>query len=261
MMPRTLAALAKVDGRVTIFSSNRIALYDQGFHEAGDGLWSMAYPAPDQAMPLGEGRVYEEGADDPSSSPTATACRMSSVRRARDREATGWKVRTVDLCWLVPRTNRSSWHRRKSAKRIVVVDEGATGRCRRGRHHRDRRRRLRRDAAAPRRRYADTYTPPPGPPSSVAGRCGHRRGPPSAAGLNRSNWFVLAGAGPSSRGASSMVDTRPGGVGRIIEGCRADRRGLRPLVLDERAKWTRCGLVARDGVSAVRRRAPGSGAR
>src|SRR5687768_1044957 len=63
-MLRTLAALAKVDGRVTIFLEP-IALYmTKDLHDAGDGLWLFPYPAPNESMTLGEGRVYGDGADD-----------------------------------------------------------------------------------------------------------------------------------------------------------------------------------------------------
>ena len=63
MMLRTLMALAKVDGRVCAFLEP-IALYmTKDLHEAGDGQWQFEYPAPDEAMPLGEGRVYNEDAE------------------------------------------------------------------------------------------------------------------------------------------------------------------------------------------------------
>ncbi|WP_300614776.1 thiamine pyrophosphate-dependent enzyme [Dokdonella sp.] len=124
MMLRTLAALAKVDGRVTIFLEP-IALYmTKDLYEAGDGLWSTAYPAPDQAMPLGEGRVYEEGADDLVIFTYGNGVPMS-LRAAREIEKRlGWKVRTVDLRWLVPLNESFIAAQAKSAKRIVVVDEG-----------------------------------------------------------------------------------------------------------------------------------------
>src|SRR5690606_1499728 len=63
-MLRTLCALAKVDGRVCAFLEP-IALYmAKDLHEPGDGGWLFDYPAPGEAMPLGEGRVYGEGNDD-----------------------------------------------------------------------------------------------------------------------------------------------------------------------------------------------------
>src|SRR3546814_7140603 len=61
MMQRPLAALAKVDGRVCALLEP-IALYmAKDLHEAGDGGWLTEYPSPDQAMKMGEGRVYGEG--------------------------------------------------------------------------------------------------------------------------------------------------------------------------------------------------------
>src|SRR3569623_739837 len=57
-MLRTLMALAKVDGRVCAFLEP-IALYmTKDLYEAGDGQWLTSYPDPDQAMVLGEERVY-----------------------------------------------------------------------------------------------------------------------------------------------------------------------------------------------------------
>src|SRR3546814_19817745 len=64
MMLRTLAALAKVDGRVCALLEP-IALYmAKDLHEAGDGGWLTEYPPPDQALTLGAGRVPAEGTDD-----------------------------------------------------------------------------------------------------------------------------------------------------------------------------------------------------
>ena len=66
MMLRTLAALAKVDGRVSVFLEP-IALYmTKDLYEAGDGGWLTDYPPPDQALVLGEARVYDEDAERPA---------------------------------------------------------------------------------------------------------------------------------------------------------------------------------------------------
>ncbi|MBO9662832.1 thiamine pyrophosphate-dependent enzyme [Dokdonella sp.] len=123
-MLRTLAALAKVDGRVAIFLEP-IALYmTKDLYEAGDGQWLTSYPPPDQAMPLGEGRVYEEGADDLVVFTYGNGVPMS-LRAAREIEKKlGWKVRTVDLRWLVPLNESFIAEQAKNAKRILVVDEG-----------------------------------------------------------------------------------------------------------------------------------------
>ena len=124
MMLRTLTALAKVDGRVSVFLEP-IALYmTKDLYEAGDGQWLTEYPAPDQALVLGEERVY---------APEATDCVIfsygngmpMSLRAAREIERKhGWKVRVVDLRWLVPLNHKAIAKHARECKRILVVDEG-----------------------------------------------------------------------------------------------------------------------------------------
>ena len=123
-MLRTLAALAKVDGRVSIFLEP-IALYmTKDLYEAGDGAWLTTYPAPDQAMVLGEGRVYGQDADDLVIFTYGNGVPMS-LRAARTIEAKyEWKVRVVDLRWLVPLNEDFIAEQAKSARRILIVDEG-----------------------------------------------------------------------------------------------------------------------------------------
>ncbi|MHC9085252.1 thiamine pyrophosphate-dependent enzyme [Luteimonas sp. RIT-PG2_3] len=127
-MLRTLAALAKVDGRVCALLEP-IALYmTKDLHEPGDGGWLTSYPAPDEAMLLGEGRVYlpESGGngDDLVIFSFGNGVPMS-LRAAKAIEAKhGWKTRVVDLRWLVPLNETFIRAQAASAKRILVVDEG-----------------------------------------------------------------------------------------------------------------------------------------
>ncbi len=123
MMLRTLAALAKVDGRVCAFLEP-IALYmAKDLYEPGDGGWLTEYPAPDQAMPLGEGRVYGDG-DDLVVFTFGNGVPMS-LRAARAIERKhGWKTRVVDLRWLVPLNEAFIREQAAKAKRILIVDEG-----------------------------------------------------------------------------------------------------------------------------------------
>lgn len=123
-MLRTLAALAKVDGRVSIFLEP-IALYmTKDLYEAGDGQWLTTYPPPEEAMVLGEGRIYDEAADDLVVFTYGNGVPMS-LRAARQIEAKhGWKVRVVDLRWLVPLNEKFIVEQALSAKRILIVDEG-----------------------------------------------------------------------------------------------------------------------------------------
>ena len=124
MMLRTLAALAKVDGRVTAFLEP-IALYmTNNLYEPGDGQWLFPYPAQEQAMVLGEGRVYAADADDLVIFSYGNGVPMS-LRAARSIEAKhGWKVRVVDLRWLVPLNEAFIVEQAATAKRILIVDEG-----------------------------------------------------------------------------------------------------------------------------------------
>ena len=124
MMLRTMMALAKVDGRVCAFLEP-IALYmTKDLYAAGDGQWQFDYPALDQAMVLGEGRVYGEPASDLVIFTFGNGVPMA-LRAARTIEANhGWHVRVIDLRWLAPLNNDFIAAQAKTAKRILVLDEG-----------------------------------------------------------------------------------------------------------------------------------------
>lgn len=124
LMLRTLTALAKVDGRVCAFLEP-IALYmTKDLHEPGDGAWQFAWPAPGSAMPLGEGRVYEPKAKDLVVFTYGNGVPMA-LRAARKISAElKWQVRVVDLRWLVPLNDAFIADQAKSARRILVLDEG-----------------------------------------------------------------------------------------------------------------------------------------
>ena len=123
-MLRTLAALAKVDGRVAVFLEP-IALYmTKDLHEAGDGQWLFPYPEQGRAMAVGEGRVYGEGNDDLLIITYGNGVPMSLRAARRIEAARGWKVRVVDLRWLVPLNEAFIVEQARRARRVIVVDEG-----------------------------------------------------------------------------------------------------------------------------------------
>ncbi len=126
-MLRTLMALAKVDGRVCVLLEP-IALYmTKDLHDAGDGGWLTSYPGLDEAMTLGEGRVYAPDGGEGSDMVIFTYGNgvPMSLRAARTIEQRhGWKVRVVDLRWLVPLNDAYIVEQARDAKRILVVDEG-----------------------------------------------------------------------------------------------------------------------------------------
>jgi len=123
-MLRTMAALCKVDGRVCAFLEP-IALYmTKDLYEAGDGAWQFAYPPPNEAMTLGEGRVYNEAARELVIFSFGNGVPMA-LRAAREIEKKlKWNTRVVDLRWLVPLNDRFIAEQAKSARRIIVLDEG-----------------------------------------------------------------------------------------------------------------------------------------
>ncbi|MBH1364809.1 MFS transporter [Stenotrophomonas maltophilia] len=124
MMLRTLAALARVDGRVAVFLEP-IALYmSKDLHEAGDGQWLFDYPAQGQALVPGEGRVYAADAGDLVVFTYGNGVPMA-LRAARAIEQQlGWQVRVVDLRWLVPLDAGFIATQAASARRVLVLDEG-----------------------------------------------------------------------------------------------------------------------------------------
>jgi 2-oxoisovalerate dehydrogenase E1 component len=124
MLLRTLMAMSKVDGRVSVFLEP-IALYmTKDLYEAGDGQWLFPYPAPDQAIALGEGRVYNEDATDLLIVSYGNGMPMS-LRAAREIEKRkGWKVRVFDLRWLQPLNAQAIVAHAQGCQRILVVDEG-----------------------------------------------------------------------------------------------------------------------------------------
>ena len=123
-MLRTLVALAKVDGRVCAFLEP-IALYmAKDLLEPGDGGWLASFPPPEQAMVLGEERVYEADAADLVVFTFGNGVPMSLRAARRIGQAHGWKVRVVDLRWLVPLNEAAIARHAGECRRILVVDEG-----------------------------------------------------------------------------------------------------------------------------------------
>lgn len=123
-MLRTLAAMARVDGRVCLFLEP-IALYmTKDLHAPGDGAWSTAYPPPGEAMAFGEARIYDADATDLVVLTFGNGVPMS-LRAARAIEAErGWRVRVVDLRWLLPLNEAEIARHAGACARVLVVDEG-----------------------------------------------------------------------------------------------------------------------------------------
>ncbi len=124
MMLRTLTALAKVDGRVSVFLEP-IALYmTKDLYEAGDSGWLFDYPAPDQALVLGEPRVYEPQATDllVISYGNGMPMALRAAKTIADEQGVG--VRVMDLRWLQPLNEAAIVEHARDCRRVLIVDEG-----------------------------------------------------------------------------------------------------------------------------------------
>ena len=123
-MLRTCAALAKVDGRIVAFLEP-IALYmTKDLFEPKDNQWLFEYPAPNQAIEPGEGRVYAEDAQDLLIVTFGNGVPMS-LRAARTIEReTGKRIRVLDLRWLKPLNTGLIARHARAVGRVLVVDEG-----------------------------------------------------------------------------------------------------------------------------------------
>ena len=121
-MLRTCMALAKVDGRIVIFLEP-IALYmTKDLHADKDGGWLTEYPAPDQATPLGEPRLYHEDAGDLLIITYGNGVPMS-LRVAKRLEDVG-RIRVMDLRWLKPLNGEAIAEQARGVGKVLVVDEG-----------------------------------------------------------------------------------------------------------------------------------------
>ena len=82
------------------------------------------YPAPDRAIPLGEGRIYDPKSKDLLIITYGNGVLMS-LRVAKKLEAeTGKKVRVLDLRWLKPLNAESMAKHARECGKVLVVDEG-----------------------------------------------------------------------------------------------------------------------------------------
>lgn len=124
-MLRTCLALAKVDGRVVAFLEP-IALYmTKDLYKPGDGEWLCKYPAPTEAIALGEGRVYFPDAADLTIFTFGNGVPMSLRAAEQIRTLNGKTgVRVVDLRWLSPLNEAFIREQAAATVRVLVVDEG-----------------------------------------------------------------------------------------------------------------------------------------
>jgi 2-oxoisovalerate dehydrogenase E1 component len=121
-MLRTLAAAAKIDGRVCVFVEP-IALYHTRDLEPGDKAWSFAFPPQEEAIAIGEVGVYGTNDDrDVVIFTYGNGVPMSLRARARLANE-NVRARVVDLRWIAPLPEAAILAHARSASAVLVVDE------------------------------------------------------------------------------------------------------------------------------------------
>jgi 2-oxoisovalerate dehydrogenase E1 component len=121
-MLRTLAATARGAGRPTVFLEP-IALYmTKDLHEDGDGAWLTPYPAPGDAMPVGEVGVYHGEHTDLCIATYANGLYMT-LRVVARLQAEGIRCRVIDLRWLSPLPIDALRPHAEACGKLLVVDE------------------------------------------------------------------------------------------------------------------------------------------
>jgi 2-oxoisovalerate dehydrogenase E1 component len=124
LMLRTLTALARVNGRVSIFLEP-IALYmTKDLHAPGDGAWLTAYPPPNEAMPYLSVRVYQPSAQKVLVISYGNGVPMALKAIGMLPPGTDAQVRVLDLRWLQPLNREAIVANAAECERILIVDEG-----------------------------------------------------------------------------------------------------------------------------------------
>ncbi len=125
-MLKTCAAAATIDGAVCMFLEP-IALYmTRDLTTDGDGAWMSRYPAEDEHIPIGSGRVYGDGADLTIVS-WANGLWMSLRAAHRLERDHGLRCTVLDLRWINP-LPLADLARVSTSGNVLVVDEcRATG--------------------------------------------------------------------------------------------------------------------------------------
>jgi len=121
-MLRTCMAAARINGTISVFLEP-IALYmTKDLHEQGDELWRVPYEPKSAHIPIGEGKVWREGADLTIMS-WANGLWMSLRVAERLERDHGISVRVFDLRWLSPFPVDQMIAEANKTGKVLVVDE------------------------------------------------------------------------------------------------------------------------------------------
>ena len=121
MMLRECVRLAREEQRVVVFVEP-IALYPmRDLHEAGDGVWTQTYPAPDRRIELGEIAVAGDGTD--LAIVSYANGYYLSTQAAKALKELGINVRVIDMRWLAPLPEQALLEATRECANILIVDE------------------------------------------------------------------------------------------------------------------------------------------
>jgi 2-oxoisovalerate dehydrogenase E1 component len=119
---RECVRLAHEEKRIVVFLEP-IALYmTKDLHQPKDDLWQCVYPEPEEQLPLGEVGVFGEG--ELCIISYANGYYLSRQAAHILEQQHNMKVKVIDLRWLAPLPIEAILREVKSAKQILVVDEG-----------------------------------------------------------------------------------------------------------------------------------------
>ena len=121
-MLRTCLRLAYEQGRVVIFLEP-IALYmTKDLHTPGDNEWLFDYPSPELMIEAGEVGVF--GAGETVILTYANGYYLSRQAAHVLKEQMEIDVKIIDIRWLSPLPKEAILRELKTAKRVLIVDEG-----------------------------------------------------------------------------------------------------------------------------------------
>ncbi|MCC5791946.1 MAG: MFS transporter [Legionellaceae bacterium] len=121
-MLRTCVAMAWQQGRVLVFLEP-IALYmTKDLHQAGDNAWLFPYPDPGECIEYGEVGVFGQG--ETVILTYANGYYLSRQAAELLEKEHRIRVKVVDLRWLSPLPETAILQQVKTARQVLIVDEG-----------------------------------------------------------------------------------------------------------------------------------------
>lgn len=121
---RSMLQLAQEQGKVCVFLEP-IALYmRKDLYQPADGLWNCTYPAPNESIAFGEGRIYFPSAQDLLIISYGNGVPMALQAAKQLQEALQIQTRVLDIRWLQPLHQNTLVKATTGIHKILILDEG-----------------------------------------------------------------------------------------------------------------------------------------